>query len=462
MSSPGMEIKTNKRSSDAEPEGQKPKKVKPASTTEVVASSSNSSDGADGRAKQVDAFPFMRLPTELQSMILNMAIHNAKKRQERELGDVLCVCQRFHELAVPHLFHTIAWSGYWCTRMLPELLRARPALARYLRNLSMIKSALACRRFGWFIELVGAIRAAFRTLPSISHRLDKLALFCPKGMYREVLDVCRLFEADHLALKATTYDRSELGSQTNFATLIDKTSLSEGALMQLTILHLDGFEIDMATADVLSRLPSLTKLIVTLCDADNLLSKMPEVIRVLLCTGETKGKLRTLLIHAECFEDRLRFQRDIGVCVPTVPIKVITRRREYSRKASSATVVSQGCQDLFKRREDGQRLFLSSSSCPRCPQCCAHTRKTDRSQRLLPVAKAIKSQKERSSQHDSRSTSGAYPYNLCQKHHAETYLTHKDSDSAFLHRRALECLRWIPFVHTWREQDQSCLVEQCY
>lgn len=187
---------------------------------------------------------------------------------------------------------------------------------------------------------------------------------------------------------------------------------------------------------------------------------MPEVIRILLCTGETKGNLRTLLIHARGIKDRLRFQRDIGVCIPTVPIEINTIRRRDTTNPSSATVVTQGCQDLFTMGKDEQLLFLSGSSCTGCPQCCPHTDESDRSRRALPISEVIEAQKERSSESHSGSTSGAYPYNLCQKHHAETYL--QDSDSAFLRRRALECMRWIPFFYNWFEHDPSCWVKECY
>lgn len=68
MSGSGMELKPNKRSSNAEPGCRKPKKVKPASNIEAIASSSNNKD----KAKRAEAFPFMRLPTEVQSMILDL------------------------------------------------------------------------------------------------------------------------------------------------------------------------------------------------------------------------------------------------------------------------------------------------------------------------------------------------------------------------------------------------------
>ncbi len=146
----------------------------------------------------------------------------------------------------------------------------------------------------------------------------------------------------------------------------------------------------------------------------------------------------------------------------TVPIEIITIRRRDTTSSSSATVVTRGCQDPFTMGKDEQLLFLSGSSCTGCPQCCPHTSESDRSRRALPISQVIEAQREQTSQSNSGSTSGAYPYNLCQKHHAETYLTHKDSDSAFLRRRALECIRWIPFFYTWSEHDPSCLVKECY
>lgn len=88
--------------------------------------------------------PCLRLPDELLSLIVGYALDHARfsgeqdDRTYQEVRDILCVCRRFHDVAIPLLYRRIVWRNKRTCLSLLTTLQAHPEYADYVHDVELL------------------------------------------------------------------------------------------------------------------------------------------------------------------------------------------------------------------------------------------------------------------------------------------------------------------------------------
>lgn len=237
----------------------------------------------ESKKRSAKCFPFLRLPTEIQSQIVSYALeaarHGAEDYEYEEItdpvGDLLSLCKKVHSLAIPQLYRVIKWTNTAAGLRLPSTFRAHPDHAQHIREFHVPEDFDTDEGFERVVSTAKAIKRAHQSLPPADRRLDSVNICFDAVFMTYVIDVLSLLEPLHCRLdtdcmgpwnpddeeeEADMYGRFQLP---NLAEMVGYNELDKAWLSRLTTLELKGFKFDDSTAELLAKLPNLTSLILS-------------------------------------------------------------------------------------------------------------------------------------------------------------------------------------------------------
>lgn len=421
--------------------------------------------------------PFFLLPYEIQSQIIGCAIDEARWTSERrqrttynEVRNILRVCFRFRELAIPRLYHCLVWTDRDMSSNLEDTLKAHPEYVQHVREIEFyinddcgyhekVDDYLAEEAVHW----AEFVLAKMRSSSSPERRLDRILLNFPISLMGYASEILDLFQP--LQVEWKTRDVRYLLEGTSFAPLVRQPL--DDWLSQVVRLHLSGFTVDPETVAGLSQLPNLTTL--TLTGRPWLKNPpepqpAPEALIRLLSAFETPTKFNKLLI-ADCnLETRRAVRTQLGICVSAIsawrfrPAQhgFLPGPLQNDGRMWHGCRVQRNC-----HTEEGWRLRPVSGCIP-CPRCCALTTmeseerpeessETPDSQADVADVARAHNPYQLSFKGPSGSGSSTIPlrYGLCDQHYDEIFGQTNDDGSGevrknILRRKALQCMRWLP------------------
>lgn len=421
-------------------------------------------------------FPFLRLPTEIQLLVVEYALREAREgsSQTREkgsetVGNLLCTCSQIHRLVIPLLYKRIEWDHYQAPWHLAGTFAAHPDYAHHVREFYAPRDCdYSENAFTDVLDVTDAIEHAHDLLPPADRRLAVVALSWPANMIMHAVPVLRHLQPLQCHLTTDSLDagfsdddedeqNEEHGSafsQFNLAKFVAYDGQDKAWLSRLTMLDMRGFMFDESTARLLSKLPNLTKLTLSGNFRPLKLANM-DVFRIFCSTLITETRLRTLLVQNCSLHKRLSVQQAMGICIPSIPISWASAiLNETLPDVEARQRIWHGCQIV----EFCDRLEYSAlpiTRCVACPRCCAI--EDQRQKGSIPFESDLSYVKLKQSTAVECDPAQGTRFGLCKLHFDEIFgeLDQGESEATqanenSMRRKALEIMRWV-----LNEDDES-------
>lgn len=439
--------------------------------------------------KKLQCFPFLRLPYEIQSIIVACAIDNGRRHhaqslsyrrydsEREEVGNVLCVSSRFYELGIPKLYQEVEFCDWEVSQSLVDTLRASvgSGYIKYVQRLVLSLSQEEDIADG--AELANTIIQAKHKGLVHQQSFPCLYIWSRADWVHRVAQILRVVKPRKLVWTgvegvrdvSTLEDFDWEGqnyASAKFAKTVTNSFEKDGWLSHLVSLELDSFVLDEASARCLARLPNLTSLVLKDIDHPPYSSWHPDVdqdrVGTLLIAGGLHTKLSSITMSGLTAQHRQFIQQQIGICV-YVSNELPWASAHGGRGAQKG--IWHGCRVLH-------HSGLLLSTCKTCPRCCVLGNRQEYLANLVikpgtrcfhqPIlGMPCKPEPVKIAMVESP-VDLPFRYGLCDEHHQEVfgYGVPKDEE-AFLHRRALECLRWAPQEEDWIDDRFAGMLPKC-
>lgn len=368
----------------------------------------------------------MQLPYELQSLVMAYVMHD-----RLNASNILCVCWRFHELGVPILYreaHERFGSRRDSQKLLKTLIK-RPDYAQHVRE------AAVTSVYGYLEDRQKLIRFANAINTTKVH---SVGITFNDGWMGAISEMLRLLKPRSLVLRLY-YIWHNLNPISFARALLDARNTTEW-LSQLVTLTLVDVEVDTASARIICQLPNLKELTLDVAHLKPS-SSFVRVISTVFTLGYTRTNLDWFVVYSYSTSERRLIQRTMGICIPSMGIRDFHRSARHSR-------IYHGCQKI---KETQSELI---SDCIQCPRCCAiagwdaeeapNSTSTPPRDSADPTSTTDAVEIVEVQDQNALSISIGPRYGLCGEHYDEIPANLDTlNESAFLHRRLLESMRWI-------------------